>query len=567
MENEPEPQGGVHLNMGFGTGAAAPPARPHADIAFKLVVVGDFGGAGEGRPRDISGEDISSLLATFGAAVEIEVPNHLGSTPPALAVRLPFSSLRDFDPKSIAARVPAIVKAEALAAALAEGRPDFEGLARDPALDRVRAALQPSSPAPARPSAPPPQDDDGALDRLLGLVDLPGAPPQPDPAQAAISAFLASTARPRQPPPAPRNGAGALLELQARAVAAHPAWLALEAAWRSLRLLFIARERRAATHLVLCDMRREGIPELLKSAAFSAALADQPEMTAILVLGAFGSSAADLDALERIAAAADRLAAPTLVSLAADFLGAPPEAIATLDAPGALLDAPGYAAWRGLRGREESGFLFAAWNDVLLRPAGEAAPALWGEPGVVLAAQILRSLARTGWPTEIEGAQTAMGGFDVAEVELRGGRAAAIPLRAPMDIGVARDLAGHGIACLVCRADRDQAWFTRAPSVHGAGAVVEENRKVMEGFDSLPFRFVSGSVEDALRANRALFAGAGSDAGTAAAMGRLLQDVLLTTGPGAAAQVTPAGDGRYDVMVRLGRNVMDGFSFSFEIAL
>ncbi|MEP9376531.1 type VI secretion system contractile sheath large subunit [Aquabacter sp. CN5-332] len=580
MANEDKPQGGVRLDMGFGSAFGgerqAAPARSGADIPFRLVVVGDFGGAGDGRLRDISGDDISSLMAAFGAVAAMEVPNHLGSAPPALAIRLPLAALRDLDPKTLAARIPEIARAERLAAAYTDRRSEenFEALARDPALDRVAAELRHATAplaAPA-PKAQPASEDDGSLDRLLGMVDVSNTAPQADPAQAAISAFLSSTAKPRQTQAGPTAGVSALLQSQAREVAGHASWLRLEAAWRSLRLIFAARGRHAATRLTLCDVPGEAVADLLQSEQFADALADQPEMTAILVLGAFGRSPQALDALDRIALAADRLSVPTIVSLAPDFLGAAPADIATMDNPRALLEGPGYAAWRGLRGRDESSSLFAAWNDIVLRPAGDGVPTLWGEAGVILAAQILRSLERQGWPTEITGAETALDGLEMVEVDLRGGRRAAIPLRAPVELGVARELGHEGIICLVCRADRDQAWLTRAPAVHGHGAMAEADRKIMEDFSSLPFRFVSRCVEDVLHRNRALFAGARSDGEAAAAMARLLDDVLLTTGQGAAAHVSPSdtdeeGRRHFEVSVRLGQSVMGGFSFSFDIAL
>lgn len=576
MENENKPEGGVRLDMGFGTRPETPASRGEIDVPFRLVVVGDFGGAGDGRLTDVSGDDISSLLASFGANASLDVPNRLGSTPPALAVHLAFQSLRDLDPKTIAARVPEIAQAERLAAAFVDRRleAEFEVLSRDPALDLVVSELQRSltpisaPPPPARPSP----DDDGSVDRLLGMVDLGSARPS-DAANSAISAFIASTASPK-PRPA---SAGAmphvvsLLQSQAREVANHPTWLRLEAAWRSLRLIFTARGRCEATRLALCDVAADAIPDLLENARFADALADGPELAAVLVLGAFDSSPKALDALDRLASAAERLSVPVIVSLAPDFLGTPPKDVATMDDPGALLEGPAHAAWRGLRGRAESGFLFAAWNDFVLRPADALVPALWGEPGVILAAQTLRSMALHGWPTEIAGAQTAMDGFDLVDMEVRGGRTAAIPLRAPLELGVSRELAKAGILSLVCRTDRDQLWFTSAASVHGAGPLPEADRKIMETFNSLPFRFVSRAVEDVLHRNRALLVNASSPQEAAMAMSRLLEDVLRPTGPEASAKVAPAegeGEGRhFDVSVRLGQQVMGGFSFSFDISL
>jgi predicted component of type VI protein secretion system len=356
------------------------------------------------------------------------------------------------------------------------------------------------------------------------------------------------------------------MQAQIREAAAHPAWLTLEAAWRSLRVIFAARERRTATRLFLCDVGRDRLAEVMESDAFADVLTDAPPMRAILVLGGFSRAPRDLDELDRIALVAERLATPTIVSLDADFLGATPRDVAAMDDPAALLEAPAYAAWRGLRGRVESNSLFAAWNDFALRPSAGEAPVLWGEPGVIVAAQILRSLARTGWPTEIFGAESALGGLDVVETMI-GGRAVAIPLRAAPDLGRVRDLAEEGLACLMARPDRDQAWLTRAPSLHALGRTPEADRKAMETLNSLPFSFVSAYFEDLLETHGAPLA---SDEEAAATLQRLLNDVLLTTGEDGAARVEPVednGERRFEATIRLGRTVMGGFDFSFDFAL
>jgi predicted component of type VI protein secretion system len=401
------------------------------------------------------------------------------------------------------------------------------------------------------------------------MVDVPGAPPaQPDVAKAAVAAFISTQAKPQSAAPIPSSTPAIepLLQAQIREAAVHPAWLALEAAWRSLRLIFAARERRAATRLFLCEVARDRCADVMESETFSDALRDAPPMRAILVMGAFSRTAKDLAQLDRVALVAERLATPAIVSLDADFLGATPQDVAAMDDPAALLDAPGYAAWRGLRGRVESRSLFAAWNDFALRPGAGEAPVLWGEPGVVVAAQILRSLSKTGWPTEIFGAESALGGLDVVETTM-GGRVVAIPLRAAPDLTRARDLAEEGFACLMARPDRDQVWLTRAPSLHALGRTPEADRKAMETLNSLPFGFVSAYFEDLLQAHGARLA---SHEATAAALQRLLNDVLLTTGEGGAARVELVednGERRFEATIRLGRTVMGGFDFSFDFAV
>lgn len=583
MSNENKPNGGVRLDAVFGDrpGVAQSP-NASADVAFGLLIVGDFGGPGDGRLTDVSGDDLATVLASFGAAVELEAPNRLGSTPPALAIRLPIASVRDLDPRTLGARIPEIVNAQRLIKTFQDKRAnaDLGPLASHPAFDRVVAALQSAPPPSLRQSsaapggAPPATGDDGSIDRLLGMIDAPTPDARTDVAKATISSFVSSLGKSDQPASIPQ-AAAKLLDWQARDVSEHPAWLRVEMAWRSLQAIFAARGSRNATRIELCEVRRSSLVETMAGEAFSDAV-DGMQLKAILVLGAFGRSVKDLNDLDRLAQIAEGLATPTIVSLDADFFGAAPSSVAAMDNPGALLEGPGYAAWRGLRGRDESQSLFACWNDFVLRPDTTAAPSLWGEPGVIVAAQILRSLARTGWPTEILGAETALGGLEVVEVETRPGRCSALPLRALIDPGVARDLGRDGVICLVCRPDRDQAWLTRAPSLHAHGATPEADRRVMEQFDSLPFRFVSSYFESFFGANAANLAPSGADdAQIAASISRLANDALIATGPGAAADVTPrvrsAEDDEsarcFDVSIRLGQGVMGGLEFSFDLTL
>lgn len=578
MADEEAPKGGVHLDAGFGALGRRGAAREiGAPPPFDLVIVGDFGRSGPGRLTDISGEDIASLLAAHGAVARLEVGNRLGSQPPALAVALPLRALRDLDSASLPARVPELVRASEIAAAFARN-PSLSGLddeARGPRFEHLAAALLRDAPAPrpnaaaSSPAAAP--GDDGSLDSLLSMVDIPAPPPEEKRAQAAISAFVASTQSraPAAPKAAPPPG---LIAAQSADIAGHPDWLRLEAAWRGLGLIMAARGRGGVRpRLLLWDAGREDLAETLAGAEFAQALAgDGGRWGAVLALGAFEASPKDLATLRLIAQAGEALRTPVIVSLAEGFFGRPAQAVATLDDPAALLEGPAHDAWRGLRGAPESQYLFAAWNDLVLR-AGEAGRApLFGGAGIAVAAQIAASLSRSGWPTEILGNSAPLDGLDLAETVGAGGRSAAIPLRALVDPGVARDLARAGLICLTCRADRDQAWLVRAASAHDHGRVPDEHRAAMESFAGLPFRFVSTLLESLCRATVAGLPRGESDEAAAAAIARALSDALDGSGPGASVDVAirpPEGEATrgFEISVRLGGAVMGGFDFSFDL--
>lgn len=578
MADEAAPKGGVHLDAGFGSLRQRGPVREHrAAPSFDLVIVGDFGGARTAELIDVSGEDIASLLAAHGAVARLEVGNRLGSQPPALAVALPLRALRDLDPASLPARVPELVRAGEIAAAFARN-PSLSGLdeeARGPRFEHLAAALLRDAPAPrpnaaaSSPAAAP--GDDGSLDSLLSMVDIPAPPPEEQRAQAAISAFVASTASraPAAPKAAPPPG---LIAAQSADIAGHPDWLRLEAAWRGLGLIMAARGRGGVRpRLLLWDAGRADLAETLAGAEFARALAGEGgRWGAVLALGAFEASPKDLATLRKIAQAGEALGAPVVVSLAEGFFGRPAQAVAALDDPAALLEGPAHDAWRGLRGAPESQYLFAAWNDLVLRGGEGGRAPLFGGAGIAVAAQIAASLSRTGWPTEILGNSAPLDGLDLAETAGPGGRAAAIPLRALVDPGAARDLARAGLICLTCRPDRDQAWLVRAASVHDHGRVPDEHRAAMESFAGLPFRFVSTLLESLCRATVAGLPRGESDEAAAAAIARALGDALDGSGPGASVEVSaraPEGEATrgFEISVSLGRDVMGGFDFSFDL--
>jgi hypothetical protein len=118
--------------------------------------------------------------------------------------------------------------------------------------------------------------------------------------------------------------------------------------------------------------------------------------------------------------------------------------------------------------------------------------------------------------------------------------------------------------------------LTRAPSLHAHGAAPEAERKVMDQFDGLPFRFVSSYFESLFRRNAASLTPPGADdAQAAVSISRLANDALIASGPGAAADVTPrlrsAEDDEaarcFDVSIRLGQSVMGGLEFAFDLTL
>jgi predicted component of type VI protein secretion system len=540
---------------------------------FDLVIAGDFGGPATNRMTDISGEDIADILSSHGAVLRLEVANHLGNEPPALAVALPVATLRELDPATIVARVPEIVRAREIAnAALTGSFAALDAEAKGPRFDKLTATLAQHMPAVRQAVTSASPADDGSIDALLAMVDLPTAPTSAEPARDALSAFLSTTAR-RQDAAAPSRSDPGPIARQIDEIASHPSLRAFEASWRGLRLILSARGRGNRAMIRLWDTGGEDMVASLASEAFVAAMAadgDVAHWGVLLVIGGFGGTPRELQALRDLASVGDARQVPVVVSLKSDFLGATPDAIARMDNPGALLESPAYAAWRGLRGSHESEFLFANWNDVVLRTDEAGAAPLWGDSGLIVAAQILSSLTRTGWPTEILGGDTPVEGLDVVEVAARAGRTIAIPLRAPIDPAMARDLARDGLICPVARADDDKAWLVRAAAVHHYGSVPDDARLAMESFAGLSFRFVSCLLGTLCRQVVAMLPRDMPEAEAAAVIAQAIEDMLQTSGAGAAVTVTPAAPEdeaarAFEVSVTLGQTVMGGFSFSFDL--
>lgn len=171
---------------------------------------------------------------------------------------------------------------------------------------------------------------------------MPGAPQRADPAGAAISAFLSSTRGPQTAPSTASAGRrpDAVIR-QSEAITPHATWLTAKAAWRGLKLVLSARDRGTKPAFKLRDLGGESITDALANDAFIGAPAEgaqEERWNAILVIGAFGASVNDLEALRHLALLGYASQTPVIVSLAADFFGKPAAEVAAMDNPAALLD-------------------------------------------------------------------------------------------------------------------------------------------------------------------------------------------------------------------------------------
>lgn len=455
------------LSIDFAT--RAKPAE-QAPLAFRMLIVGDFG---RKRPEDspvgltVRGEAPASLPEQFEVMIECSVENLLGSDPPHLDIQLPVRRLSDFTDKALSANIEPLRRAAALRQAVAAGYAQLDSFAD---LDKLVAAMH-ERPLPA---AVVPWGDDrpapGDANLLQSILD--GGPPSTARATGSggLSSLIGSIARSAQPATAPHSLKEKLAALdtavaqQLTAIREHPRFAAIEAVWRGLQLLL--RNRSPDIQLDLIDVPAKDAARCLLSQVVPDELErmDGAPLNCVLVLGA---TANDIEGIERLAycaAAGSALHVPVLASLRQEFF-----ADAGDDAA---------SAWTLLRSDSHAQWLAVCVGDLVLDAAERNAP-LWGEPGWAVAALVLSSIARTGWPTDLaDPAAAAIAGLDLHEVSARGG-ATMWPLRQPQGADAVAQLRALGVVALAARPNRDHVFLPAAPiavAADGAEAVLLSDR-------------------------------------------------------------------------------------------
>ena len=210
MSQPPELKGG----LGFSFSVGAPPQIQTPPL--RLVVMGDFSGAGSVSlgPVEATTDELDQLWVRLSRELVLEVPDHLSGGNKTLFVKIPVANLSDFTPAAVLERLPQLAPVKELALALEQHKASADpapveraaqGCFGVPALatllDRVMRELGAAGPAatPA-PAAPAPakqaekDEGDGALDRILGMVDMGSSSPPEAQNTAAKSAVAKSAA-------------------------------------------------------------------------------------------------------------------------------------------------------------------------------------------------------------------------------------------------------------------------------------------------------------------------------------------------------------------------------------
>lgn len=577
-----------------------------------MLVLGDFGGAPDAAaPRTLDKDDIAEFLKSCAEELSVEVPNRLADEPARLEVRLRVSALEDFTPAGLARQLPFLAsglrlrdrlkdlaRGEITLAALeAEAAGTAGGGAFAEALRLCREAHAPGSGpgatpkrASAEPRAAPGGPRDDAIDRILGIVSGASDPEADARAERALERFVSEATAGNRRRRAPAGVARAIalservLGAQIDEILHHPLVQEREALWRGLTFLVRRADFRAGIAVEVLNAPRDRVLDVLREHVLVAEAEGVSDAPIALLVAAFEivNRPADLDWLQALGEAGERLQAPVLVAAGPGFFGLDSGAAAgELPYVGGLLGQPQFAKWRALRDKEASRWLCIAFNRFLLRPPHGAERRrslglsesvdrhedyLWGDPVWAVASLIAASVARCGWPTEMTGAVDGrIEGLDLYAADRGPGRPMQIPLAAAIPDRLAEDLAEAGITALTCRPERDSAYVMRAPTLHRPEVYGDTRATAASrAMARLPYQLLAARIAAKVARNRAsLTAGKGPEE-IGWALERFLWELVAGTGAGAAVEVGVARDaaraGRpvAEIRLRTGAAVLNG---------
>jgi len=362
--------------------------RPEPDTPFRILVAGDFTG-GSGRVRraiEVDRDNFDAVMARLAPALRLP----FGRVEEPLDLR----ELEDFHPDRLFERLPPFQALRSLRRRLADEStfreaaaqmlppevPKQPGMANPEGADVLRAmlgeALRAPAPAPARGSD---------WDRMLGEMVSKYTSPKPDPRQPEL---IAQT--------------DAAIAGEMRAVLHHPAFQALEAAWRGLYFLVRRLETGEDLKIFLMDLPPE---ELLTAAGLGALRRVAVHEGAgtigaapwALIAGMYSFSGEHEGVLAQIAGIARAAGAPFLSGLGPSVVG--------LKGVFEELRRSAQARWVGLAmprfllrlpyGKDTDETVTFAFEE-MPEPV-EHERYLWGNPAIACAYLLGESFSRYGW--------------------------------------------------------------------------------------------------------------------------------------------------------------------------
>ncbi len=424
------PSPDVDVRLGIGTNRSHEPLDP--DAPFRLLVLGDFGGAEGGRfdarkVRTVDRDVLEEELGRLNAAIEVPLGD-------GRRVRIEPRTLDDFHPDRLLGSVDA----------LGEWRETLERL-EDPrtfaaAASDVRAW---AGPPPETHEAAPASG--GAGDDIVGEL-LAGASRRARAADSGFEAELKAIVRPHLAP-----GEDADLPRLRRAVDDARAGLlreilhaarfrTVEAAWRSLDLL-VRRIDDETVRVFFLDASRGALVEdltghgTLEASGLYRRLVTETVDTpgaerwgAVLALYDFGPTLADAALVSRLAKLARAAGAPVLAGARSEFVGCASLAATPDPDDWKVPESDDAVVWEELRSLPEAAWVALALPRLMLRlPYGAKTDAvdsfpfeeardggdrdayLWGSGALACALELAGAFALGGWDLRPETAAEIQG--------------------------------------------------------------------------------------------------------------------------------------------------------------
>ena len=425
------PSGDVDVRLGSRAQASKEALDP--EEPFRLLVIGDFGGAAAAGPlaarkihavdRDVLQEVLGRLQAT------IEVP--LGNRRSA---RIEVRDLDDFHPDRLVERVDAFAGLKKTCERLENPRTFAE------AASEVRAWAGPS-PERREPS-PPAGGQEDVVGELLA-ADSRRLKPAADAAfEAELKAIVRLHLVPDEDPDLPRlrEVVDEARSVLLRAILRNPRFRALEAAWRSLDLL-VRRVEDESVRISFLDVSREALladvtgQEKLSGTGLYRRLVTETVDTpgaepwgAVLGLYDFGPSLADAALLSRIAKVARATGAPFLAGARPGFVGCVSLAATPDPDDWKKPEDDGAVIWEELRALPEAAWVALALPRLMMRrpygaktdpidsfpfeeipPAPEHEAYVWGNAGLACALVLTGAFEHGRWDLKPETAAEIQG--------------------------------------------------------------------------------------------------------------------------------------------------------------
>jgi type VI secretion system protein ImpC len=426
------------IQFDLSPGSAMAQARREPEAPFVLGIVADFTGRASRavsespatrRPIAVDCDNFEQVMAQRDATMKI--PAVIGTEAP---VEIRLSSLDDFHPDQLLRNVPSLAK-------LMELRTRLKNPATaEAAATEVQGLAAASSGEPVTSSAPPASSSESSEDtlaRLLGGHPRTASPPPARPPQGGvdINALIKNIAGTGSVASATPRQSAALstveLEISARlrGILHHPAFQAVEAAWRGLDLLVREYGGDENIKLFLLDVSKAELAadlkaqENLQQTALFKMLREKP-WAALILDGVYSESIEDIETLGRIAKVAAALGAPCCAAVGPHVVGC--DSFVTHPHPDEWLQPmakESTEAWVALRALPEASYLGLTLPRVLLRqPYGKSSdpidslsfeeysgePAhegyLWGSGAFVCGHVLAGSFRADGWEMGVTGA-------------------------------------------------------------------------------------------------------------------------------------------------------------------